>query len=161
MRFPFTAFLLLTLLCSGVNPTLALSRFTVEGDSVIDQKTNLMWQKSDSYHDLKKGMTWYEALEYVDQKNLNRFGGYSDWRLPKIDELKTLWDSKSPLVSKDGEPIGLSDSFVGGGSYYLWTANERNLDNAWYFGLGQQEEYFNLKELGDLDQGVKLGRDVK
>ena len=42
-----------------------------------------------------------------------------------------------------------------------YPGNERNLDNAWYFGLGQKEDYFNLKELGDLDQGVKMVRETK
>jgi len=40
----------------------------------------------------------------------------------------------------------------------LWTAKERGLENAWYFGLGFKEEYFNLKDLGDLGQGVKMVR---
>jgi hypothetical protein len=51
--------------------------------------------------------------------------------------------------------------FASGGSYYLWTGTERNLDNAWYFGLGQREDYWNLKDLGDLDQGVKMVRKTR
>ncbi len=120
-----------------------------------------MWQKADSFHELKKGMTWYDALEYVDKKNTGKFGGHSDWRLPQMQELSTLWDKRRPGLSKDGEPIGLPQAFTSGGSYYLWSGDERNLDNVWYFGLGQREDYFNLKELGDLDQGVKMVRDIK
>jgi len=137
------------------------ARFQIEADTVVDSRTGLMWQKSDSYHDLKKGMSWYQALAYVDRQNLEHFAGHSDWRLPTLAELQSLWDPARPLKSKDGEPIGLPPGFQSGGSYYLWTANERNLDNAWYFGLGQKEDYFNLKELGDLDQGVKMVRDAK
>jgi len=138
------------------------ARFTVHDNATVtDTQTGLMWQKNDSYHELKKGMNWYQALEYVERKNREKFAGYTDWRLPKLAELKGLWDERRPLKSKDGEPLGLPPAFSGGGSYYLWTGNERNLDNAWYFGLGQGEDYFNLKDMGDLDQGVKMVRKTK
>lgn len=137
-------------------------RFSDNGKQVIsDKQTGLSWQKGDSFAEIKKGMNWYEAVDYINKKNKEKFGGYQDWRLPTLDEFKGIWDEKRPLRSKDGEPVGLPSLFSGGGSYYLWTANERNLDHAWYFGLGQKEEYFNLKELGDLEQGVKMVRDNK
>ncbi|MCH7649830.1 MAG: UvrD-helicase domain-containing protein [Nitrospinae bacterium] len=65
------------------------------------------------------------------------------------------------ILRVDGEPIGLPQVFASGGSYYLWTGTERNLNNAWYFGLGQREDYWNLKDLGDLDQGVKMVRKAR
>jgi hypothetical protein len=126
--------------------------------TVTDETSGLLWQQADSYHELKKGMNWYEALEYVALKNSEKFAGFDDWRLPTRDELKSLYDKSRPVKSKGGERIGLPPVFKSGGSYYLWTTNERGLDNAWYFGLGFKEDYFNLKELGDLDQGVKMVR---
>ncbi len=126
--------------------------------TVTDETSGLLWQQADSYHELKKGMNWYEALEYVALKNSEKFAGFDDWRLPTRDELKSLYDKSRPVKSKGGERIGLPPVFKSGGSYYLWTTNERGLDNAWYFGLGFKEDYFNLKELGDLDQGVKMIR---
>jgi hypothetical protein len=138
------------------------ARFTADSKgAVLDSQTGLMWQKTDSYHDRKKGMNWYEALEYVDSKNSEKYAGHDDWRLPTLEELRQLWDPKRPVESKDGDPIGLPEVFASGGSYYLWTGTERNLDNAWYFGLGQREDYWNLKDLGDLDQGVKMVRKAR
>ena len=138
------------------------ARFTADANgTVLDTRTGLMWQKTDSYHDVKKGMNWYEALEYVDNKNAQKFGGFNDWRLPTMSELNEIWDPQRTLASKDGEPIGLPGVFATGGSYYLWTGTEQNLNNAWYFGLGQHEDYWNLKDLGDLDQGVKLVRKAR
>lgn len=128
---------------------------------VLDLATGLMWQKGDSFHEIKKGLNWYEALEYVDRKNVENFGGHQDWRLPTLQELNHLWVPSQPLKSKDGEHLGLPAGFREGGSYYIWTADERGMDNAWYFGLGQKEQYFNLKDLSDLDQSVKMVRNEK
>lgn len=53
---------------------------------VLDEKSCLMWQRSGS----ERHGNWDEAVDYVDKLNRENFGGFSDWRLPKIDELKTL-----------------------------------------------------------------------
>jgi len=158
----FEIFLLFLVITPSVSAWAEPVRFTAESNgTVVDTHTSLMWQKSDSFHEVKKGMNWYQALEYVDGKNAEKFGGYDDWRLPTLEELKQLWDPKRPLTSKDGDPIGLPEVFASGGSYYLWTGTEQNLNNAWYFGLGQREDYWNLKDLGDLDQGVKMVRNTR
>jgi len=159
-RILFFALLLSTGLnipTSFADPSTA-PRFENKGEVVVDRQSGLMWQTADSYHELKKGLNWYEALEYMDAKNTQKLAGHSDWRLPTLEELNDLWDASRPVSSKDGEKIGLPGEFEDKGSYYLWTSNERGLDNVWYFGLGHKENYFNLKDLGDLDQGVKLVR---
>lgn len=53
--------------------------------TVLDTKTNLMWaERNDG-----KGLTWDDAWDYC--KNY-RAGGYTDWRMPTIDELETIYD---------------------------------------------------------------------
>ncbi|SVD10412.1 uncharacterized protein METZ01_LOCUS363266, partial [marine metagenome] len=103
--------------------------------TIADQNSGLVWQQADSYHELEKGINWYQALEYVDLKNSEKFAGFDDWRLPTLKELKNLYDASRPVKSKDNERIGLPEPFRSGGSYYLWTNTERGLENAWYFGL--------------------------
>jgi hypothetical protein len=60
--------------------------FVDNGDGTItDNRTRLMWQKSGS----SRAKKWKQAQTYV--KQLNRgFAGYSDWRLPTIEELASL-----------------------------------------------------------------------
>ena len=124
--------------------------------SVTDSETGLIWQKEDSFHDLNNGLNWYEALEYISKKNSEKFSGHDNWRLPTLKELNSLWISSGNIKSKDAEILGLPSGFANGGSYFLWTGDERGLDHAWYFGLGNKENYFNLKDLADMDQGVKM-----
>ncbi|MGD9037590.1 MAG: DUF1566 domain-containing protein [Syntrophobacterales bacterium] len=61
--------------------------FVDNGDGTItDRATGLMWQKSGS----SGAKTWKRARTYVKQLNEDQFAGYSDWRLPTIDELASL-----------------------------------------------------------------------
>jgi hypothetical protein len=54
--------------------------------TVTDKATGLMWQKSGSLERLdKRG-----ANNYVKQLYSKRFAGYSDWRMPTIEELASL-----------------------------------------------------------------------
>jgi len=59
-------------------------RFTVNGDCVTDNLTGLMWPRNGQ---LTGYMTWYSAIDYVNDLTLC---GYSDWRLPNLTELESL-----------------------------------------------------------------------
>ena len=52
----------------------------------IDSNTRLMWAAKDNGKDI----TWGKAIKFCS--NL-RLAGYSDWRLPTIDELSSIYDS--------------------------------------------------------------------
>lgn len=61
--------------------------------TVTDRATGLMWSKEDS----KKGMTWEDALAWVQARNKENFLGYDDWRLPSAKELHSIVDyARSP-----------------------------------------------------------------
>lgn len=57
--------------------------------TVLDNKTGLMW----AAHDNGSPATWQEAKKYCEQYDLD---GYKDWRMPTIEELKTLYDKHEP-----------------------------------------------------------------
>lgn len=60
---------------------------TIDGDQVvIDQATGLMWQQSGS----SEQRTWNQAKEYIQQLNQQEFAGFSNWRLPTVEELASL-----------------------------------------------------------------------
>ena len=54
--------------------------------TVTDKATGLMWQKSGSSTRLGN----QRANIYIERLNQGRFAGYSDWRMPTIEELASL-----------------------------------------------------------------------
>jgi len=69
-----------------VLPEKKKKRFVNNGnDTITDNKTGLMWVSKDN----GTPINWYDAIEYC--KNL-RVGGYTDWRMPTIAELASLFN---------------------------------------------------------------------
>ena len=65
-----------------------------------DSSTGLVWAANDN----GKDVTWDNALKYC--RNLS-LAGYSDWRLPSIDELQGIYDDSGFTAShpKDVVPV--------------------------------------------------------
>jgi hypothetical protein len=69
---------------------LAGQRFTDNGDgTVTDHQLGVMWSQTDNQGDI----TWTEAQQWVKYTFPYTLGRmYSNWRLPTLDELKSLVD---------------------------------------------------------------------
>lgn len=69
------------------------SRFLDNQDGTItDTKTNLMWIKNGWLIEFLSAVDWWSAADKC--KNF-RHGDYSDWRLPTINEWRSLIDSRN------------------------------------------------------------------
>ena len=94
----------------------------------------LMWTGKDNGSDV----TWNEANSYC--QNL-RLGGYSDWRLPSIDELSAVYDpSKSDTFDYGFRP---RTYHIKGGiklSGWPWSGTRQDSGSAWdfFFSDGQR-----------------------
>jgi len=65
-------------------------RFNDNGDgTVTDNATGLMWVSDPMVAGLGSPMYWYDAIDACE--NLN-FAGHSDWRMPNINELLSIYD---------------------------------------------------------------------
>lgn len=98
--------------------------YTDNGDTVIENTTGLEWQKQTAdilnigSIDAYDKVTWDDAAVWCENSQL---GGYSDWRLPELDELKSLLAPSRP-DDPYIDPIFQSQS----GSY--WSATKPDPD---------------------------------
>jgi hypothetical protein len=71
-----------------LNPNGRFDNDFVDDDdgTVTDRATGLMWQKDGS----PKPLTLKRAAYYIYSLNNKRFMGYSDWRMPTVEELASL-----------------------------------------------------------------------
>jgi hypothetical protein len=113
-------------------PAAAILEFLTAGlgeNIVVDKATGLMWTRRDNGEDIN----WSDATEYAKQL---RLGGYSDWRLPTIDELEKLYDRMGGNKYNIRKPFQLTGSWV-------WSSNTEGSDSAWdfLFDLGRRHSH--------------------
>ncbi|MBP7866612.1 MAG: protein kinase [Acidobacteria bacterium] len=92
--------------------------------TVTDTKTGLMWTKTDSRKAAGRGMNWDEAKAWVDGLTT---GGHTDWRMPSIRELQSLFDTSYKVLAYDNDayaPLRMCPLFAAGGAYWFWSKEE-------------------------------------
>ena len=93
---------------------------------VIDHATGLMWHQNGSDNYMKRNA----AKQWVRGLNGGEYVGYSDWRLPTVEEAASLLE----LGEKDG---GLYiDSVFSNKQEWIWTGDEYGQEGAWGVNLG-------------------------
>jgi Protein of unknown function (DUF1566) len=102
---------------------------------VLDHATGLMWQQSGS----SQTKSWAEAHDYVQEMNKGNYAGFSDWRLPTIEELASLLES----VKKNGDLY--IDQVFDPTQQWCWSGDKMKEDaaRAWrvHFQLGGVDGY--------------------
>ena len=104
---------------------------------VTDNTTHLQWQDNA----ISEKMNWLSAIEACEELTL---GGYSDWRLPNINELKSIRDT-----SKYNPAIKNIFQNTASGAYWTSTTLAGYANNAWniYFHQGGFENTRHKNEL--------------
>ncbi len=100
----------------------------INGDKVvIDHAIGLMWHQSSS----DENMEWENAKKWVRELNSRGYSGYSDWRLPTVEEAASLLESSK----NNGLYI---DPIFSNKQEWIWTGDEYGSEGVWgvYFGIG-------------------------
>jgi hypothetical protein len=118
-----------------------------DNGTVLDTQTNLMWAAKDN----GSTITWANAKSYCGNY---RGGGYTDWRMPTLDELAGLYDA-AKTYSPAGEYHGYFNvhltELIQLSSCCAWTSETRGFEAAifiFYDGtrnwIGQSGYYLAL-----------------
>ena len=69
-----------------------LAESAADWDAIQDQTNGLVWEHkaAEGERDQSRRLFWREAPAYVDRINAQKLAGFSDWRLPSVEELQTL-----------------------------------------------------------------------
>ena len=116
----------------GTLPDSAFTEETVSGKVVVtDTVTGLQWTKESS-----STVNWQDALAHCETLD---YGGHTDWRLPNIEELKTLIDDTIY------DPASIFPDMPS--PAYFWSSSTRvnSPDVAWDVGFEYGDVNYNVK----------------
>jgi hypothetical protein len=144
-----TIFVIAIIIMAGASAgeTAKDSRFIAyDNGTVLDTQTNLMWAAKDNGSDI----SWAAARSYCDNY---RGGGYTDWRMPTLNELNGLYDRS--VAGKNGYKL---TSFIELTSCCLWASQITGLAAAYFlFDSGTRNL---VHRLGDYNRALPV-RSVK
>jgi len=113
---------------------------------VYDGSTKLYWQRSSS----EELLTYDEALAYVDNLNRVKFAGYTDWRLPTLEEAMSLMEREQKNGKLYINPVFDRRPTV------IWTASKQAVDVVWYVDFNVGRCAFNVLGGGDPVRAVRF-----
>ena len=136
-------------------------RFIDNGDgTVTDRETNLMWKQTDSFQDTSQWTNWFKAHDYIRELGIKKFAGYTDWRMPTLEEAESLHDENYCIKDMDRMEIFISDAFSPGGGFTSWTSNEMPHSTAVIFYYRYGHANSNHKEDISKDS-IRAVRDIE
>lgn len=102
--------------------------------ATLDNNTGLVWEvKSPKKGDVNytaDRYTWEQAGKaYIDKLNKKKYGGFSDWRLPNKDELRSIID-----YGRTGPALD-PHYFPGCQSDFYWTSVPYNMQKPFVWGI--------------------------
>jgi hypothetical protein len=86
---------------------------------VKDTRSGLIWEvktDDDSVHNMDNLYSWKKSKSlFIKKLNAEKFGGFSDWRLPEEDELGSLVDKSkaAPYINEKYFPKTLPEQYLG------------------------------------------------
>ena len=134
-----------------------MSRFIDNGnDTVSDTQTELTWFKKDSRQVLGKWIHLEKAMKFAEEQNAANFGGFKDWRIPKLEDIKTIFDKSFSQKDFGNSEIHIPAEFEPKGADCTWT-DTVNGDRAMMFSLVKGRSSW-INKFGEGPFAVRLVR---
>ncbi len=130
--------------------------------TALDEKTNLVWMTEDFRNiERRQPNGWNDAMAWVEKMNKQRYGGYTDWRVPTIEEYESTFDPEGKRMAYDFKkdyPVGYAPAFEDGGGYGYWSNEVVGLNSAKYFFFLGGYSKTNLKTYNNATLSIRLVR---
>ncbi|MFB3896965.1 MAG: DUF1566 domain-containing protein [bacterium] len=113
--------------------------YVTNGDKVIeDTKTGLFWTPELE----QKGLSWGQTTSLVAELNQKRYAGYSNWRMPTIEELREIAEeSKKHQYPGIYKTISIDQKFnLTGAIVWSGQTTSNNSSSAWCYDFSQDNE---------------------
>ena len=137
-----------------------MTRFTDNNNgTVTDTETDLTWFKKDSRQLTGKWMHLEKSQKLAVEQNNEVTGGFNDWRVPKLEDIKTIFDKNFSNLDFGNNEIHISDQFEKGGADCCWT-DTINGERAMMFSLVKGRSSW-INKLGDGPFAVRLVRGTR
>ena len=134
-----------------------MERFVDNGnDTVSDNTTGLTWLKKDSRQMLDKWIHLERSRAWANELNDKKFGGFIDWRVPELKDVKTIFDRNYTNRARGNDEIHIPSVFESGGADNTWT-NTINGDRAMVYSLIKGRSSW-INKLGEGPFAVRLVR---
>ena len=134
-----------------------MSRFIDNGnDTITDSKTSLTWLKKDSRQIMGKWIHLEKAIKFAAEKNTENFGGFNDWRVPKLEDIKTIFDKSFSQRDFGNTEIHIPAEFEPKCADCTWT-DTVNGDRAMLFSLVKGRSSW-INKFGEGPFAVRLVR---
>ena len=134
-----------------------MSRFIDNGnDTITDSKTSLTWFKKDSRQIMGKWIHLEKAIKFAAEKNTEKFGGFNDWRVPKLEDIKTIFDKSYSQRDFGNTEIYIPAEFEPKCADCTWT-DTVNDDRAMLFSLVKGRSSW-INKFGEGPFAVRLVR---
>jgi len=116
--------------------------FSDSFEAWIDTNTNFMWELK-TVKNIQNIYSYNDATKYVDNLNHIKYAGFENWKLPNIDELKSIYSTK---LTND---LYIKNPLVNNTDWAYWSnTNTENNDKlfVFYFNNGhKRSESKNFK----------------
>lgn len=96
-------------------------RFLVDGEVVLDAATGLAWQRRGS----PLRLSFADAERSAAELSRDELGGFSDWRLPTLEEAMSLAEPRANAAGLHLDPI------FGDVAWWVWTADRAGPVGGW------------------------------
>jgi uncharacterized protein DUF1566 len=137
-----------------------MSRFIDnENETITDTETGLTWFKKDSRQISGKWMHLEKSEKFAAEQNAAKFGGFEDWRVPKLEDIKTLFDKSFSLKDFGNNELYIPSVFEKGCADNTWT-DTVNGERAMMFSLVKGRSSW-INKFGEGPFAVRLVRGAR